>query len=233
MTIATNGRARTYTGRMATPTVDRPRASTSMLALLTRAQEHGLVMTRMKVAKLLYLADLHAVERTGSAGSGIPWKWLDHGPFHLDLYSIESDLTADGRVEIVPTTNFYGSPEYRLSVREVRRDVIDSADDFMSDIDAVLAEWGSKSATTLKDYTYQTAPMVEAQEGGRRGDYLDLDEAPVVPEISGTLAKFKRVLRRVDADTAADDADYEDILDEPGFDEDFRRFRQRANSTLL
>lgn len=49
-------------------------------------------MTRMKVAKLLYLVDLEAVRSTGCLATDVRWQWLDYGPFSTALYEVEDDL---------------------------------------------------------------------------------------------------------------------------------------------
>ena len=67
-----------YTRDMARLHTDATRASEAMKALLGLAAARNLRMSRTKVAKLLYLADLRSVQHEGVAGSGVVWQWA-HG----------------------------------------------------------------------------------------------------------------------------------------------------------
>jgi len=50
----------------------------------------------MKLAKLLYLADLRAVKELGRPGSGVEWRWWHYGPFSKLLLVVEDDLVSAG-----------------------------------------------------------------------------------------------------------------------------------------
>ena len=75
------------------------RAAECIEALLVLASRKNLRINRTKVAKLLYLADLRSVDQSGTAGSGIAWRWLNHGPFDNVLSSIEDGLVRQRIVE--------------------------------------------------------------------------------------------------------------------------------------
>jgi uncharacterized phage-associated protein len=214
---------------MDSPDVDREKVANAIIALLGRARELSLSITRMKLAKLLYLADLHSVERTGRAGSGVPWQWLDYGPYSRCLRSIEDALSGSVLTHEV-TNNYFGSPELRLSIAEPQKAAMESTNTFMEDIEWVLKEWGAQSPTTLKDYTYQTLPMIEIQESGERGDFLDLDATPDLPPVSRIVARLKMVLHSIPNDVTDEEDDSTENADDDGF---FRRLRMKSTNRIL
>ncbi len=156
-------------------------------------------MSRTKVAKLLYLADLRSVNHDGGPGSGVAWQWLKHGPFSDRLLHVENDLVAAGHVTMNRTWNWYGKPEYRLSAAPRSVDLLDESDQFIAHLDAVLAEHGHLSATELKDLTYETEPMLEAQDGGERGGFLDLGDSAPLPDITGVVGKLQQQLTELES----------------------------------
>lgn len=208
---------------------DLARTQVATLMLLQAAGRRGLKMTRTSVAKLLYLADLRAVGETGGTGSGVEWRWRHYGPFDNDLLSVERQLVEAESIDRYHGSNFFGSSEYRLVARLVS-DSGATSDWFLAYIDEVLDEFGHCSPSTLRDMTYQTAPMIEAQENDDREGLLDLDERPSVPSFSRVAARLAAARRRLlndDDDTPVDNARIADELSafEPG--------RRRANAELL
>lgn len=89
----------------------------SVLSLFRVARDQGCVLNRTKVAKLLYLADLSAVEEGGVAFSGATWRWENYGPFDPAQYRVEDVLVAS---EIIERTQDPHSPcgEIRLRLVE-------------------------------------------------------------------------------------------------------------------
>lgn len=81
-------------------------APAALIALLSAARAQGTTITRTKLAKLLYLADLRAVRELGRTGSGVEWQWRHHGPFSKLLQSVEDDLVTTGIVEREVTENY-------------------------------------------------------------------------------------------------------------------------------
>lgn len=173
------------------PAARSPRCTVSAYTTVLRlARERGYVITRLKMAKLLYLADLMAVQEGEEPISGLKWRWLHHGPFDNSLQFLENDLVEDG---VVRRDEYYLGYQIRL--------VGDPPD---SDIDpasfALLAKtvrsYGNLAASTLKDLSYQTPPMVDAMERGK-GVVLDLSLARPRPRLSGLVKRMSAVLRRL------------------------------------
>ncbi|MBB6119451.1 type II toxin-antitoxin system antitoxin SocA domain-containing protein [Nocardiopsis algeriensis] len=146
----------------------------SVLSLLRVARDQGRVLNRTKVAKLLYLADLCAVESGGVAFTGATWRWENHGPFDPAQYRVEDALVASGLVERVQDPQ---SP-----CGEVRLHLAEDIDaplslESLTVLGKVVAEHGDRSAAQLRDLAYETAPMVQAQTDGEHGVLLDLNRA--------------------------------------------------------
>ena len=158
--------------------------------MLAEAGRLGVVMTRMKLAKLLYLADVEAAQEFGKPLSGIEWRWLHYGPFNNELLTIENSLVGEGLIQRDVTNNFFGSPEYRLRISDEIDFDAAVGPEFLAHIRSVLSKWGSESPTALKDRTYATAPMVEAQVEGANGELLDLDVPRPIPDISVVLREY-------------------------------------------
>jgi hypothetical protein len=170
------------------------RRRAAVLAVLRAALEHDYVITRTKLAKLLYLADLRAVAAGGEPISGIRWKWLNFGPFNNDLLEIEQQLVQDELVTSVREPWEFGQA-YRLSLVGDPAALPRLAPGEEAVLAAAVREWGSLAASSLKDLSYQTPPMIEAQAEGNRGVVLDLNLVRPRPKVSRTLARIRAAIR--------------------------------------
>lgn len=198
----------------------------AFVALLSAARAQGAVITRTKLAKLLYLADLAAVEELGRPGSGLQWRWLNYGPFSNALLTIEDDLVSDGIVERQTTENYFGSVEYRL--RLVRSIPVDVDGEFAAIIEKTVLSHGNLAPSTLRDMTYQTAPMQEAKREGGRGQFLDLLSGRPVPDIALVQRRFERLLDQLEPQ--ADEGDLSGLTEEIA---DWADYRARATRPLV
>lgn len=165
-----------YTGQVVLMATDEDRAGTSMRALLQLAHDRRLRMTRTKVVKLLYLADLGAVASGGRARSGILWRWWHYGPYCQSLRRVEDALVGDGLIERDTGYLSASVEESVLSVSRSSSEVAVQAADFLAYLDAVLAEHGRKTAKALTQMAYETGPMIEAMRIGERGVVLDMPQ---------------------------------------------------------
>lgn len=199
----------------------------SVLAVLASARRIGATITRIKLAKLLYLADLRAVQSDSAAGSGLTWIWDHYGPYDRSLATVERALLEDSAIAVEASMNFYGSPEYRLSLRDAPQYEIDSR--FAKIVDEVVTEYGRFSPTTLKDLTYQTPPMVIAQANGRRNVRLDLSAQRPLPSVGKTISRLRQVSQRLPKRTTSEFA-MDGLVDDV---EATRGTRGRANANLL
>jgi uncharacterized phage-associated protein len=200
----------------------------SVLALLKVAREQHRSINRTQVAKLLYFADLRAVQDGGTPFTGATWRWRDYGPYDNALLRaedsiVEADLAerrdSRGRIRHGPCT-------LRL--------VIDDLDDplptvQMEIIRQIVTEYGGKSATALRNLSYQTPPMIEAQAAGDREEILNLGRARRAKQAQELLARHQ--YRRSAQDTQVDDAGVEDDL--MSEHEAMSALRHRATSKVL
>ncbi|WP_433083803.1 type II toxin-antitoxin system antitoxin SocA domain-containing protein [Dactylosporangium sp. CA-052675] len=172
-----------------------PQTVAAYLAVLDVARQNGMQITRTKIAKLLYLADLGAVEDGSDPISGVEWKWLEHGPFNYDLLSLENLLVARSVVSR-QREEFYGGWELRLSGELPQNFELPEEDRQL--LNRTMERYGRYAATTLKDMSYQTPPMEDAQRRGR-GVVLNLNLARPLPALTRTSARMKAVLRSLAA----------------------------------
>ncbi|MFI6758976.1 Panacea domain-containing protein [Micromonospora sp. NPDC050417] len=167
-----------------------PRTITAYLATLRLARERGYIITRLKMAKLLYLADLAAIRKGDDPISGVEWKWLNHGPFNNALQFLENDLARDGIVQLDP---YYFGFQVRL-VGDLPG--YDMPPEELAVLEGILSEFGNVAASSLKDLSYQTPPMVDALQRGQ-GVVLDLSLVRPRPRLAGLTRRMSAVLRRL------------------------------------
>lgn len=209
------------------------RAAASIHALLVLAARRALGMTRTKVVKLLYLADLRCVGATGAARSGVLWRWWHYGPYCQSLRGAEDALVDSGAVERQSWRLSAYANEYRLAARpDAATELMERSDEFLEHLDAVLEEHGHKNAKALTDIAYATAPMLEAQSEGNKDMLLDLDEQPEPADMNTIKAELAERFAHVpDADMT--DVGPDGIPDADEIVSTFRGNRAYANSLLL
>jgi uncharacterized phage-associated protein len=200
------------------------------LTVLREARQRGFTMTRMKVAKLLYLADLELTRERGHQASEARWKWDKFGPFDRDLLRVEDVLHSTSMVDVEKTHNFFGSKEIRVEIRaEGEAEILDGWAARV--IAEVVAKFGDLTPSSLKDLTYSTEPMLLAQEAGIRDVDLDLDivQAPPSEEAHRALADLREAASALPVEESSEGAMQaleEDI-------EAFADLRAEANRELL
>lgn len=201
---------------MSLVTTNKERAARCIEALLVLASRKNLQINRTKVAKLLYLADLRSVDQSGTSGSGVAWRWLNHGPFDNVLSSIEDGLVRKGVIERETTRwgRWNENREHDLKAVNASSSLVDESDVFVAHIDAVLDDLGSWTANKLKKHAYQTPPMVEAKENDDRGGLLDLGENEQIPNIGPALARYQRILDDQPPDDTPKSEDYSFLVEE-------------------
>ena len=198
----------------------------SVLSLFRVARDQGRTLNRTKIAKLLYLADLSAVEHGGVAFSGATWRWENYGPFDPAQYRVEEALVASGIIERTPVPQ---SPcgEVRLRLVEDVDTPLESEP--LTVLGKVVAEHGGRSAAQLRDLSYETDPMVQAQTEGERGVLLDLNRARRRKQYAALKERYRARL-----------ADRGPVQSDPGAGEDLlaemaetAETRRRANMKAL
>lgn len=198
----------------------------SVLSLFRIARDQGRDLNRTKIAKLLYLADLSAVEEGGVAFSGATWRWENHGPFDPAQYRVEDALVASG---IIERTQDPQSPCGEVRLRLVEDVDAPLGPESLAALGKVVAEHGGRSAAQLRNLTHETAPMVQAQTDGERGVLLDLNRARRRKQYAALKERYRA--RRADRGPAEPDPGAgEDLLAEMA---EFAEVRHRANTKAL
>jgi uncharacterized phage-associated protein len=199
----------------------------AVLAVLKAANELDCEMNRTKLAKLLYFADLRAVEEGGTAFSGATWRWRNYGPYDNALMRAERIIVSADLAEIADERGEEGGAcKLALTVDDLG-DPLSAA--HMEIVRAVVREYGAEPASALRRMSYQTAPMVEAQTAGDREVVLNLSRARRARQAKDLIARQQRQRAAMGPSTRDHDAPAA-IAGE--YDE-FRDLRRRANAAAL
>lgn len=202
--------------------------SAAVVQVLLAARANGVVINRTKLAKLLYLADLRAVDEDLPPGSDVEWRWRHFGPYSDILRAIEEDLEIADVIQVVKTSNYFGRAEVRLRLQIADPHVeIDSR--FAVIIDDVMRTYGRLSASQLKDITYQTAPMEAAQRVGQRELRLDLAGGDPYPDLGASLDRLNAFAREFPLPEDSEPGALDDLEQEL---RDIAQLRREATSTL-
>ena len=98
----------------------------------------------------------------------------------------------------------------------------------MATLERVIGEFGRLAASSLKDLSYQTPPMVDAQHRGR-GAVLDLSLVRPQPKLGALTGKMSAVLRRL-PEQVTEPGVFEEIEREM---EELSEARRRATRAVL
>ncbi|GAA4221611.1 putative phage-associated protein [Streptosporangium album] len=160
------------------------------LAVLKAAREQGFEITKTKLAKLLYMADLRAVEIGSVQFTGATWRWDNYGPYDAALAHTEYEL-ADSEL-IDRNDSRLSDDSFGACVLTLVVDIEDPLPgESMQIVRDTVRRHGSKSSTALRDLSYKTPPMVEAQAGAERGVLLDLSRVRRRNQVKALLARAK------------------------------------------
>ena len=128
------------------------------LALI--AAEAGVELTRMKAAKLLYLAEWDFVNEFDERATDIDWQWLNFGPFDNTWFDVEKRLAAAGLLQI---SVGQAGPYQTASIRYTSGRLRTQNSPFWDVLRSTVARLGLLTAEALKRNSYDTAPMRAAQ----------------------------------------------------------------------
>lgn len=200
----------------------------SVLALLKVAREQHCSINRTKLAKLLYFADLEAVQDGGTPFTGATWRWRDYGPYDNALVRAEDSLVEADLAERRDNRGRFarGSCLLKLAFEDLE-DPLPAKQ--MEIIRKVVSDYGGKSATALRDLSYQTPPMIEAQAAGDREEILNLSRARRAKQAQELLARHQ-YRRSAKGTQIHDEGVEEDLLREH---ETMSSLRRRATAKVL
>lgn len=199
----------------------------AVVAVLDIGAREGVSLTRTKVAKLLYLADLRAAEDGVRGSSGIPWIWYNYGPWARELMVAEDLLVREGVAAREESENFYGSRQVHLSLASSPHYQIDR--EFIEIVAQITREYGRLAPSSLRDLTYATPPMIEAQKS-ERGARLDLEGRRPVRPIAAAMKRLSRLKETREPVAPVPEEVREGLLSEVG---ESRGTIRRANTLIL
>lgn len=202
--------------------------SAAVLLILIIARQSGVSINRTKLAKLLYLADLRAVEHGLPPGSDVEWRWRNYGPHSATLQDVEDDLRSAHVIDVSRTLTNFGVKEIRLKLVDATPQ-LELDQEFIRIVEDIMNEFAHQSATQLKNFAYQTSPMLAAKRKGKREVRLDLAGGNPYPDIAPAITRLRRVLAEMPPQTD-DPGGVEELAAEM---EDWAPLGRRAVSQML
>lgn len=178
---------------------DREALEDAVALVASMCGRHGVTLTRTKLVKLLYFVDVRSWERSGRVVTGVEWMWHYYGPYSAEIVATCNRMSANGELDVIPTSNYYGSPEYRIRTLEAMYFSPPEVG-VVELVREVVQEFGGKPAAKIGDLSYETLPMRHLiQHGGRRGDVLEFPSSPPTDDaLRRTASKYARILRATD-----------------------------------
>jgi hypothetical protein len=136
-----------------------------------------LSLTRLRLVKFLYLADLFfARENNGQTFSTLPWAFIHYGPYCNEAVKEIDVAVSLGLIEEQAYESKYDDKDYylyRSRVEEAPALMSDLPTYVSSELKWAIRKWGEDSGGLL-DYVYfETEPMVNVH----KGDLLDFSKA--------------------------------------------------------
>jgi hypothetical protein len=125
--------------------------------------------------KLLYFVDLQSHDLADRTMTGLEWVWYSFGPFSRHVYEVIDDLEVHDEITVEVGTNYFGSPEYRISIGANAGYYQVLSGDEIRIVEQVAAELGHVAPRQLARRSYKTPPMIRAQLDGVRGQKLRFD----------------------------------------------------------
>lgn len=126
-------------------------------------------LTRLRVAKLIYLIDWKAVQETGHQLTNITWSLNQYGP---TTETIAEAVNIDPELTFSETVSNFGTKKYMLNAtpnHKLRPYNLSPEDSYL--IDTVINETKNLFWNDFMDHVYETPPVVQAKSYG----VLDLE----------------------------------------------------------
>lgn len=143
-----------------------------LCAIVSRAVEKEGFVTKTKLLKYLYLADLEAWRHFGKSFTGFKWVFFHFGPWSRQFDALYEDLKQCGQLITRPTTGVHEGELLRAAEPAEIEEAIDHLA-LTSRVRQIVDFWADRPLAEMLDYIYfHTAPMQNA----RRGLALDLSK---------------------------------------------------------
>lgn len=142
-----------------------PAAKSLVRAILTRLRELDSTASKAKLLKLVYLADIEHVRKTGSTLTGFEWLFYLYGPWAADFDNTLEQLQSEGVIDVRDwtDTSFEGK-EIRIADPLDLGKVIADTDEYFR-TKRMIDTFATLSTPELLDYVYfSTEPMEGAEK---------------------------------------------------------------------
>lgn len=126
---------------------------------------HRHELSKARVTKTVYLADVEAARRTGRKVTAIDWWYNHYGPYVEDVHRAALALQDQGLLRVVDETNFHGQPKTRYEV--VKEEKLELPIEVRSVLDQVIEETAPMYWDAFMRYVYSTPPMKDTEQYGR------------------------------------------------------------------
>ncbi len=128
--------------------------------IVARALDRGVTLNRMRLVKLLYLADVESVRSRRPALTGVEWIFFHYGPYAYELIDVLSAMESDE----LETSKWGGNVLYRAAPGAP--DAHDWNAGTRRTVDRVVNRFAPLDLNELLDYVYfHTGPMINAERG--------------------------------------------------------------------
>jgi hypothetical protein len=176
----------------------------SITLVAEHAAKKGFVLNRTKLVKILYFLDLTAWGEIGRIVTGIEWRWDNYGPYAAEIVETCIRMSKSGELEASQTQNEYGTTEYRIRSKSPRY-FQEPNPSLVKLVDGVVGEYGLYIASTLRDLSYKTEPMLYVQTHGHRGDLLEFPTpVPSRAAVRRTVARYAGLARKSEGEDSRD-----------------------------
>ena len=128
-------------------------------------QEHGGVLySKTKLVKLLYLLDRHFVQQRNMPLTGIKYKSYFYGPYSEEIDVALKYLQEKGFLRIKVSENFFGIPYYIIELTSFP-DFKALTDEEVKEIRNFVSKYVDKSLDEILEEVYETKEYKETEFG--------------------------------------------------------------------
>ncbi len=128
-------------------------------AIFYFVKQLGEIDSRIKLVKLIYLADLEAKQKLGRTITGIEYVYHFYGPYSPEI--IEEAVEMNGEYIVEAYNPLFDRYEYYPLVDFD----IKLSDEELKILDEVIKKYGNANTTRIEEIAYETEPMKKAKPG--------------------------------------------------------------------
>ena len=127
-------------------------------------------LTEIRLTKLIYIAEIHSIEKFGRRLLGVDFLNYYYGPWSQEI-SFAGEILSGGDILIEFDTTLHGY-DASFFKPNVDKTTIDLSEEDVSILDGVLNDWGFKKTPEIIDYAKSTFPYKNSEFG----ELINFDE---------------------------------------------------------